>query len=163
MICERCKRNEAEEYKIETSDGKFKKKYLCSQCFNEELKAQSIDSLIGLFSRQLLRMLRQCVKLKVCEFLNTTDTCYPIRCEICGLTWLQYKRMKSPSCPLCYDSFRKIALKINNFDSDVWHYSQINGSSHYLHQAISTEQFERTFRCLDWIRKIKRVNDGAVG
>ena len=162
MRCERCNCGKAKEYMVDLTDGQSKSVHLCRRCYEKDMDIQPYVKILKLFSQVLLQMLNQCVRMKVFNILNTADTVYPMRCETCGLSWVQYQKMKHPTCPLCISSFRTIKQNILKERSVQREDVISDKKSENLYQAISTGQFETAAECIDLIDEMRKVYNGGI-
>jgi protein arginine kinase activator len=109
----------------------------------------------------------------------TGKTPPPLRCEDCGLTYIQFSKLGRFGCAKCYDHFRhKLEPMLKRIHGQTTHTGKVPKRSggvmqikreierlkFQMHQAIEQEEFERAAQIRDQVRAIEQqLRESASG
>lgn len=141
IICQHCKKRPATVNFVETAGGETVALHLCDECYKYKY---------GEFENAAAN-----------AFLNGLFDCpAPSRnkvCEVCGMTFEEYRRTGLLGCPSCYDVFKQELLPyIQEIHGKTYHVGKGDGghfSEHDLRLRLKTlqEQLESALTRGDYI------------
>ncbi len=112
MLCERCKKNEANYYYRENVNGTEKAYHLCAECAGEleksgEIKGIGNDSVFdGFFGgNELNSVFASLFAPSAREKRNTVRSPEKTKCSLCGAVFEELAREGKAGCPKCYEVF----------------------------------------------------------
>jgi len=164
MLCERCQIRPATVHFTQITNGNKKELHLCEQCAVEENLFGSTFSVQDLLSG-LLDMVPDSLKPSVQD----------IKCDVCGMTYYNFKQLGKFGCGNCYRAFSNKLLPIlKKIHGSTQHVGKIpkkaGGNLRLkreieklkvkLNQAIKEEAYEKAAELRDKIRVLeKELND----
>lgn len=170
MLCQKCKKNEANVFLSESINGKEKTYALCSDCarelkekgeFNSPISSSFFDTDIdvgNLFSSLLG------------GHSSVANAAKSKRCPICGSTFANFVKLGRAGCSGCYAEFSsEIADTVSRIHGNTVHKGRapkafkkkfdraklLSDLKNQLASAIATEEFERAAELRDKIREIE--------
>ncbi len=162
MICDICGKNEATVHLTEIVNSEVTKLHLCEDCAKE--KAYEMEEHFGL--AELLGGLADFgVKLE------PADEVAKLKCQNCGFTYMDFKRIGRLGCGECYETFKKnltpLLKKIHGSDQHLGKAparvqkiikvrDDIQELKGRLSKAIETEEFEEAARLRDQIKDLEK-------
>lgn len=166
MLCDICKKNVATVHLTEIIDDQIAELHLCEACAREksiqmEQQFGLSDLLAGLaeFSKQLEE--EKEIKLK---------------CDNCGLSYDNFKKIGRLGCSLCYKVFSRnlspLLKKIHGSNQHLGKFPkrvskvlktrlELQELKSKLQRAIQLEEFEEAAKIRDKIREIERKNKSS--
>jgi protein arginine kinase activator len=165
MLCEECKLKEATVHYQEIVDGNYSEVHLCEEC----AKKKGLDIVSILPSMGLANLIAGLAEIDIEALPQKGGK----ECEVCGLTYLEFKDKGRVGCSHCYEAFepqmRHILRKIHG---NIQHTgklvskgideAEIVSLKRELEQAVAKEEFERAAKLRDRIRALERKKeDGA--
>ncbi len=178
MICERCKKSEANYYYKENVNGTERSYHLCTECAKAleaagELKSFTPDNLFGGFGTDGLTSLFSSLFAPVGK-QNGSKTGRTLpeqkKCTLCGAGFDDLVREGKAGCPKCYEVFaEELAESIRRIHGRSAHtgkepaaFREKNRVKRKLEQlevalkdAIQSENYERAAELRDEIRALK--------
>ncbi|MEI8176222.1 MAG: UvrB/UvrC motif-containing protein [Candidatus Omnitrophota bacterium] len=165
MICDICGKHEATVHLTEIVNSEITKLHLCEECAKE--KAYEMEEHFGL--AELLGGLADFgVKLEPADDISK------MKCQNCGFTYMDFKKVGRLGCGECYDAFRKnltpLLKRIHGADE---HFGKaplkaqkiakvrddIQDLRAQLQKAIGLEEFEEAARLRDQIKDLEKKMD----
>lgn len=188
MLCERCKKNEANYYYHENVNGTEKTFHLCAECAGELEKSGEIKSfskssffggdgfLDGFFGMDDMNSLFSSLFAPKSAYAqsrlqNPTET----KCSLCGATFDELVRDGKAGCPKCYDVFageleesiRRIHGRSSHTGRAPLKFREKNEAKQKLHrlekelkEEIKNENYERAAELRDEIRALRATENG---
>lgn len=173
MLCEVCKKNEANFHIAKIINGVKEEKHVCEHCAKnlEGINILSDMNFSSDFSFQNLLS-------GFLDYMNTTTkTSLPseIACSTCGTTYREFKNSGFLGCSHCYNTFNDtIAPILKRVQPRTEHYGKIpvKGGKEILvkkelrklkeelQKAIALEEFEKAAEFRDKIRSIEQQSQG---
>ena len=179
MLCERCKKNNAEVYYSENINGKEKKYALCHECAEELQKSGELDmTMPSFFSDGFFGGSFGGIGSLIGSMLSPSK---PARvgdgakkCDLCGMTFEDLMREGKAGCSRCYETFgdeleRTIAgihggtrhtghvpAKFREMKADE---EKIADLRRQINDAVASEDYERAAKLRDEIRRIEDKRD----
>ena len=178
MLCQKCKKNEANVFYRENVNGKSKNYALCSECAKElEEKGEINTGVGGFFDMPAFGL----PALDPAEFFGTlfgalspasavSSGSESRRCPVCGSTFRDFYNSGKVGCPTCYSEFsRELESTVNRIHGDALHRGrtpkawkqkldtdrQIKALKKELSDAVKAEEFERAAELRDRIRTLE--------
>ena len=166
MVCDICSKKEATVHLTEIINSEVTKLHLCEGCAKE--KASEMEEHFGL--AELLGGLADFgVKLE-------SDQMAKIKCQSCGFSYMDFKKVGRLGCGECYEAFGKnLTPLLKRIHGSEQHYGKapskakkavkvrddIQGLKAGLHKAIQMEEFEEAAKLRDQIKELeKKMNKG---
>jgi protein arginine kinase activator len=173
MLCQNCKKREANVHLTEIVDNAKREIHLCEECAQE--KGVAIKTQIG--------------SLEIPEFFGQLAQSQPqtssgqpvegqLRCDVCGLTFEAFRNMGKFACPNDYVAFKKGLLglldrvhgstqhrgKVPTRATDrIAQQKELMQLRDELKQAVSSEAYERAAELRDKVHKLEsRIGGGAA-
>jgi len=181
MLCERCKKNEANYYYRENVNGTEKAYHLCAECASElektgEIKGIGSESFLdGFFGGTNIN--------NVFTSLFTTSAKEPrlaspspekTKCSLCGASFEELAKEGKAGCPKCYEFFaEELEHSIARIHGRTYHtgkepmkYKEKNETKRRiatleteLKEAIKTENYERAAELRDEIKSLRSADE----
>lgn len=166
MICERCHKEPATVFLNKIIDGKKKEIHLCSKCAMEvkDLYPQNELSFESFLSSLLD------IKKENASKDNYNEN-YVLRCEKCGMTYNEFKKIGKFGCSHCYDVFsnslRPVIKRVHGSNVHTGKIpsrtggriilkKQIRALEDKLKKAVVNEEYEDAAKYRDAIRALKK-------
>lgn len=161
MICDICGKNESTVHLTEIIDGKVTELHLCEECARE--KGAQMEQHFGI--ADLLAGLADLSSgMEVKEDLV-------LKCQNCGMSYQDFKRLGKFGCSQCYEAFRKyIPSLLKRIHGSTKYVGEAPGTPEYqevkdelhelrkrLQQAIEKEEYEEAARIRDKIRELEKA------
>ena len=132
MICERCKKHEAEIFYTENVNGKEKKYSLCRECAAELEAAGEISmSFTDPLSHSGFGALDTIIGSLFAPAKQVRETAPKKKCDLCGMTFDDLTREGKAGCPRCYETFA------DELERTV---AAIHGSTHHVGKVPPEEK-----------------------
>ena len=168
MVCDICGKKEATVHITEIINDKMAKLHLCEDCAKE--KGAEMEEHFGLSD-----LLAGLADLGANIEPEIADS---VKCNSCGFTYRDFKKMGRLGCSECYDAFKKqlapLLRRIHGADRHVGKVPLMIGKTVKdsrnlqdmkikLEKAIQAEEFEEAARLRDQIKELekKSKNGGA--
>ena len=170
MLCQKCKKNEANVFLSESINGKEKTYALCSDCARELKEKGELNSPIsgGIFDADIdVGNLFSSLFGSHTSIAGTTKS---KRCPSCGSTFANFVKLGRAGCPECYSEFSgEIADTVSRIHGNTVHKGRapkafkkkfdraklLSDLKNQLASAIAAEEFERAAELRDKIREIE--------
>ncbi len=161
MLCEICNKTEATVHLTEIINDKVTKLHLCEECARK--KGSEMEEHFGL--SDLLAGLADLGTTIEPEVMET------IKCNSCGFTYQDFKKVGRLGCGECYESFKKhlapLLKRIHGTDRHVGKVPLMVGKTvkdmrslqelkMRMEKAIQAEEFEEAARLRDKIRELEK-------
>lgn len=161
MICDICGKKEATVHLTEIINGKVTELHLCEECARK--KGAQMEQHFGI--ADLLAGLADLSSgLEMKEEIG-------LKCENCGMTYHDFKRVGKFGCSECYEAFRKnvpsLLKRIHGSTKYIGNpprtqeHEQIRGEvqelKRQLQQAIEREEYEKAAEIRDRIKEIEKA------
>jgi len=161
MLCDVCKKNEATVHLTEIVNDQVTKLHLCEVCAKE--KGSEMEEHFGL--SDLLAGLADLGAPVKPEVAGT------IKCQACGFTYQDFKKIGRVGCGACYEAFKKqlmpILKRIHGSDRHIGKVPLRAGKTvrdtktiqelqRQMEKAIQTEEFEEAARLRDKIKELEK-------
>jgi protein arginine kinase activator len=140
MLCDICGKNEATVHLTEIINGKVTELHLCEECARE--KGAQMEQHFGI-ADLLAGLADLSAGLEIKEELV-------LKCENCGMTYQDFKRIGRFGCSQCYEAFRKYVPSL---------LKRIHGSAKYVGEAPKSKQYEEV---KDELQELKRKLKEAI-
>jgi len=165
MVCDICNKNPATVHLTEIIDDKMTELHLCEECAQK--KSAQMESHFGL--ADLLAGLAD-----IGGQFSTTKKEQKVKCQRCGLTYEDFKKIGRLGCGECYSAFRSALLPLlKRIHGSTQHCgkapkklprptkiirakNELQELKEKLQKAIGTEEFEEAARLRDKIREIEK-------
>ncbi len=177
MLCQKCKKNEANVFYRENVNGKEKSYALCSECAHELEKSGEISKVFddfGPFGMKSHNDLFDLNGLFGSLFGGFTSAAVPTltgskRCPVCGESFADFTNSGKAGCPKCYEEFAdELDGTISRIHGNTTHKgrvpkgwksrldreTQIKQLKKELETAIGAEEFEKAAELRDRIRQL---------
>jgi len=146
MLCEKCKKNQANIIYTHLVNGVLSKTALCNDCAKDELP---FNSEINLFSKTFNK--------------KSADVC-----TLCGSTLNDIIHTGKIGCAKCYEVFQnELDQIIKSIHGNVTHtgrtpgeIGKINSLKKQLKEAVSLQEFEKAAVLRDEINRLEADNNG---
>ncbi len=162
MICDVCGKNQATVHLTEIVDGQMTELHLCEECARQ--KSTQMEQQFGL--SDLLAGLAEFEKpLQEKESISA-------KCDNCGLTYSDFKKIGRLGCGECYTAFRKyLGPLLKRIHGSSLHFGKsphkdetrakdktvnVDELRSKLQTAIESEAFEEAARIRDEIKELER-------
>ena len=157
MLCCVCKEKEATVHLTQIAGDKMQKVDLCEEC----AKTKGVNDPTGFSLADLL----------VKPSLNPETATPGVRCEQCGFTQADFKRLGRLGCPVCYETFKDVlGPMLESIHKGTTHlgkiphtalnrkslHDRLNKLELDLNEAIKTERYEEAARYRDEISRVKQ-------
>lgn len=163
MLCDICGKNEATVHLTEIINGKVTELHLCEECARE--KGAQMEQHFGI-ADLLAGLADLSAGLEIKEELV-------LKCENCGMTYQDFKRIGRFGCSQCYEAFRKyVPSLLKRIHGSTKYVGGIPMSKQYeevkdelqelkrrLKEAIEREEYEEAARIRDRIRELEGKKD----
>lgn len=161
MVCDICGKNEATVHLTEIINNEVTKLHLCEECARE--KASEMEEHFGL--AELLAGLADFGEQP--ESGETTK----LKCQYCGFTYMDFKKIGRLGCGECYDAFkRNLTPLLKRIHGSDQHYGKaplnaqkaarvrddIQELKGRLQKAIEMEEFEEAAKLRDQIKEFEK-------
>ncbi len=161
MLCDICGKKEATVHITEIINEKMAKLHLCEECAKE--KGAEMEEHFGL--SDLLAGLTDLGANIEPEMMDT------VKCNFCGFTYRDFKKMGRLGCSECYEAFKKqlapLLKRIHGADRHVGKVPLMIGKTvkdsrslqdlkMKMEKAIQTEDFEEAARLRDQIKELEK-------
>lgn len=182
MLCERCKKNEANYYYRENVNGTEKAYHLCAECAAElektgEIKGMGNDSFFdGFFGGSPMNsvfasLFAPTAREKRSQLKEKT------KCTLCGASFEDLAREGKAGCPKCYEIFAdELEHSIARIHGRTCHtgkepqkYREKNETKRKitaleaeLKESIQTENYERAAELRDEIKALREADETKV-
>ncbi len=170
MLCQKCKKNEANVFLSESINGKEKTYALCSECARELKEKGEINSPItsGFFETDI--DVGNLFSSLFGSHSPLATAAKSKRCPICGSTFANFVKLGRAGCPGCYSEFSdEIADTVSRIHGNTVHKGRaprafkkkfdraklLTDLKNQLSSAIASEEFERAAELRDKIREIE--------
>lgn len=174
MLCNKCKKNEANIYYTEIISGEKKEQHLCDECALEYTSFQS-----GTVSSSKEVTLGSLLSTILGNYYNpesgnTKKEIKELRCKECGNSYSEFTKKGRFGCSECYNSFQSLLSKslsnlhganvhvgkkpigfVSKTQKLVDELSELDKLAIRLQDAIEKEEFEEAVKLRDKIRFIK--------
>lgn len=155
MLCSKCKKNEAVAYFEQVINGQKKETNLCYECA-QEMQA-SLNNMLYSF-------------LFNSDLYTQKEETNVLKCDFCGLTYDEFKKIGKLGCADCYKTFSKeLDLIFNNIQDGKEHVGKVPRSSgaillrerqlqnlkKSLRKAIDDEEYEKAAKLRDQIKELE--------
>lgn len=165
MQCDICKKKEATVHLTEIVNDKMTKLHLCEDCAKE--KGSEMEEHFGL--SDLLAGLTDLGSTIEPEAMEI------IKCQTCGFTYQDFKKVGRLGCGDCYETFKSqlapLLKRIHGADRHVGKVPIMIGKTvkdtktlqdlkMKMEKAIQTENFEEAARLRDQIRELEKKDRG---
>lgn len=189
MLCEKCKKNEANYYYRENVNGVEKEYHLCGECAKEleqngEIKQfgmnfakdNILNSFFGLDGiNSVFGSLFAPASSASANGQNGLKNPEKRKCSLCGASFDELAREGKAGCPKCYDTFaaelEESIRRIHGRSSHTGHapikfrekneaIKKLKELESQLKTEISNENYERAAELRDEIRALKNSNEG---
>lgn len=186
MLCQKCKKNNADVFYKETKNGETKSFAFCSQCAEEvqnsnmlNFTADSIFSSDSFFMKpfeNLDSLLGSMFSYPYTQNQNKTAPAQTLKqnqkqCDMCKITFNELAAEGKVGCPKCYDTFaEELNASLNRIHGNVTHIGRtpkllkdkLNKNKRLrflkaeLQTAIETQEFEKAVSIRDEIRSLEQ-------
>ena len=174
MLCDRCKKNEAQVYYTEIINGEKTEQHLCEECaaeytsFHMGTPIMNQELTLGNLLSTILGNYGGTAQEK-----GNAQT--ELHCDNCGMTYSEFMKTGRFGCENCYESFhtlldksirsiqgadthtgkkpKKYEVKTKDIINEL---SEIDKLSIQLQDAVEKEEFEEAARLRDQIRALKK-------
>lgn len=182
MLCERCKKNEANYHYREYVNGTEKAYHLCAECAAEleksgEIKNIGKDTMFdGFFGgNDLNSVFTSLFAPSKRENRNSVQSPERVKCTLCGASFEELAREGKVGCPKCYEIFgeeleRSIARihgRTSHTGREPMKYKEKNESKrkiesleHELKEAVKSENYERAAELRDELKLLRTAAEG---
>lgn len=182
MLCERCKKNEANYYYHESVNGAEKTYHLCAECAKEleksgEIKNFAKDNFMDSFFTKELDSMNSVFSSLFSPAYSQGKLKNPERtkCSLCGATFDELARDGKTGCPKCYEVFadeldasiRRIHGRSSHTGRAPFKFREKNETKQKLHQLekdlkeeIRNENYERAAELRDEIKALRAADEG---
>ena len=165
MTCDICGKREATVHLTEIVNDKVTKLHLCEECAKE--KGAEMEEHFGLSD-----LLAGLADLGANIEPEIADA---VKCNTCGFTYRDFKKMGRLGCSECYEAFKKqlapLLKRIHGADRHVGKVPLMIGKTvkdtrslqdlkMKMEKAIQVEDFEEAARLRDQIRELEKKNKG---
>lgn len=170
MLCDSCKKNEANFHYTKIVNGMKKEYHLCQECarkFEEKGELEEFDFTSPLLSfPNILSGLMNYVGIP--DSSQRKDT---LTCKNCGMSFDEFKRTGLLGCSNCYSDFQKeLYSVIKRVQGNTKHTGKVPGKSpkeasnerkvqslkEQLLSAVTNEEYEKAAVIRDEIKKIEK-------
>ena len=161
MVCDLCSKNIATVHLTEIINDQMRELHLCEGCARE--KGSEMEQHFGL--QDMLAGLAD-----MGEELGE-ETGDQLTCDVCGMTYRDFRKIGRLGCPACYDVFKKKLMTVlrrihgstrhvgkipARTNQDVSDKLRIQELKRKLQRSVEMEEFEEAARIRDEIRKLER-------
>lgn len=170
MLCQKCKKNEANVFYSESINGKEKTYALCTDCARELEEKGELNSPVsnGIFESNI--NVGSLFSSLFGNHSSATAITQSKRCPICGSTFANFVKLGRAGCPGCYSEFSdEIADTVSRIHGNTVHKGKaprafkkkfdraklLSDLKNQLSAAIASEEFERAAELRDKIREIE--------
>lgn len=165
MVCDICGKKEATVHITEIINDKMAKLHLCEECAKE--KGAEMEEHFGLSD-----LLAGLADLGANIEPEIADA---VKCNTCGFTYRDFKKMGRLGCSECYEAFKKqlapLLKRIHGADRHVGKVPLMIGKTvketrnlqdmkMKLDKAIRAEEFEEAARLRDQIKELEKKTKG---
>jgi protein arginine kinase activator len=162
MLCQKCKKNEANFYYKKTVNGNVKEIALCNECVTE----MGITN--NMFDIPMFNMMNEFNPFK--SFNNEGSLSTPKVCTLCGSSFNDIIKSGKAGCAKCYDVFRgEFDRIITNIHGKVTHngrapkefkikndkMKKLTGLKNKLSEVIAAQEFEQAAKIRDEINMLE--------
>lgn len=170
MLCQKCKKNEANVHLVKMVNGKKSDVWLCENC------AKTISDIsVGVVGNMNEESLQSLLGGLFEELDKYNGPKMDVVCKNCGLTYSEFKKTKEVGCGKCYESFKdELDEQIIEVQGNIFHSgkipkknptriikeSSISELQEKLKSAILKEEYEKAAIIRD---KIKLLEDSKKG
>lgn len=171
MLCEKCKKNNAEVYYSENINGKETKYALCRECA-EKMKGElgfQIPSLFhdSFFGGDIGSLIGSMLVPQKSQKTAATRK----KCDLCGMTFDDLRREGKAGCPRCYDTFGdELERTVAGIHGGTRHTGrvpakyrakqetaeQIAELRRQIGEAVAAEDYEKAATLRDQIRELEK-------
>lgn len=166
MVCDICGKKEATVHITEIINDKMAKLHLCEDCAKD--KGAEMEEHFGLSD-----LLAGLADLGANIEPEIADA---VKCNVCGFTYRDFKKMGRLGCSECYDAFKKqlapLLKRIHGADRHVGKVPLMIGKTvkdsrnlqdlkARLDKAIQAEEFEEAARLRDQIKELEKKAKGG--
>ena len=165
MLCERCHVNPATVHLKKSINGVLDEKHLCQTCAEEtgELQILNLGNPLGSFFETLLGS------------MELKPAMMQTKCEVCGLTFDDFRQKGEFGCSDCYVTFREELKPIlRRIQGDVIHNGkvpkraggtlsikrEIEKLRDNLKELVAKEEYEKAAKVRDEIKKLEAQSGG---
>lgn len=181
MLCERCKKNEANYYYRENVNGTEKAYHLCAECAKElekagEIKGLGKDNLFdGFFGGDDLgSVFASLFAPSIKRGQSSGRIPEKTKCSLCGASFDELAREGKAGCPKCYEVFsdeleesiRRIHGRSSHTGREPVKFREKNEAKRKiasleseLKEAIKSEKYERAAELRDEIRSLRAADE----
>jgi protein arginine kinase activator len=161
MLCDICGKNEATVHLTEIINNEVTKLHLCEECAKE--KASEMEEHFGL--AELLAGLADFgTQVEPGEMTR-------LKCQNCGFTYMDFKKIGRLGCGDCYDAFKKnLTPLLKRIHGSDQHYGKapakaqkavkvrddIQDLKNRLQKSVELEEFEEAARLRDQIKELEK-------
>lgn len=183
MLCEKCKKNEANYYYHESINGNEKTYHLCADCAKElekngEIKNFAADNFFGKSNfldsffgwDDMNSVFSSLFAPSMSHSQNALKNPERTKCSLCGATFDELVRDGKIGCPKCYEVFaddldesiRRIHGRTSHTGRSPFKFREKNETKQKLHQLekelkeeIKNENYERAAELRDEIKALR--------
>lgn len=99
MLCQECKKNPATVHMTKIVNNKKTELHLCEGCASEK---EDFNWLTPFSINDLLTSFLDPIKVTMAK-----DQIDPVKCQVCGMDYRQFKKTGRLGCANCYETFKK--------------------------------------------------------
>ncbi len=161
MVCDLCNKNVATVHLTEIINDQMRELHLCEGCARE--KGAEMEQHFGL--QDMLAGLAD-----MGEELGE-ETGDQLTCDVCGMTYRDFRKIGRLGCPACYDTFKKkLTTVLRRIHGSTRHVGKIPARTNQdvsdklriqelkrkLQRSVEMEEFEEAARIRDEIRRLEK-------
>ena len=165
MVCNICGKNQATEHLTEIIDDQITELHLCEECAQK--KGAQLESHFRL--SDLLAGLAD-----LGTQFNKTKAEPKLKCERCGLTYEDFKKVGRLGCGECYNAFKEALVPLlKRIHGSTQHYgkspkkiakmvkskNEMESLREKLQKAVQKEDFEEAAKLRDKIREMEKKSN----
>ena len=171
MLCDKCKKNQADVHIQQFVNGKKVELHLCQQCSFQMDSPEMMISFENIFKGFLEQLNSKYLPKEFGKMgnVNMTITRPTTSCSRCGMTYDQFKTGGKLGCDICYQSFAKeVGALLKSVQGSTHHEGkyprrlgagliqkrQVDDLRTQLKKAVSEENYEEAARLRDEIKAI---------
>lgn len=169
MKCELCNQNEANIVAIQMVNGNPQEIHICEQCAKENSAGFAIPISFQDFFQAILDIINMGSQYSYCDNENEAEA-KEIICNICGMTYSEFKKTGRLGCENCYKTFKQLDTVLKNIHGSNRHLGKIPSKDRTglgtkreltilkqkLDEAVKVEDYEQAIQLRDRIKAIER-------
>lgn len=169
MKCELCNQNEATILAIRISNGIPQEIHICEECAYQN--GDSNNFAIPISFQDFFQAIVNMINVdNNCDYNKITKEESELKCEVCGMTYSEFKNVGKLGCDNCYKTFKELDSLLKNIHGNTHHLGKVPSKNkdefvvkreiaflrEKLNEAIRLEEYEEAAKLRDKIRVIEK-------